>query len=99
MRRGELPAAFAIALTIVGATAPARADFLTLDVPGAVVTHAYDVDQGVVVGSYLGSDSLGYGFVYRGAGYETLIAPNASSTFAYGIERGATSSGPTSVTE
>jgi lipopolysaccharide/colanic/teichoic acid biosynthesis glycosyltransferase len=88
MRRGELPAAFAIALTIVGATAPVRADFLTLDVPGAVVTHAYDVDQGVVVGSYLGSDSLGYGFVYRGAGYETLIAPNASSTFAYGIEGG-----------
>lgn len=57
----------------------------TIDVPGADVTYAYDIDGDNVVGSY--QDAAGrHGFVYDGADFTSIDVPEAAWTYAYGID-------------
>lgn len=91
----------AAALLLAGcaiATSPARAgyQYTTLDVPGALETQAYGIDDaGRVVGAY--RDAAGWhGFRWAGGSVTTLDFPGAAYTDAFGIGPGGTIVGSTS---
>ncbi len=60
--------------------------YVTLDVPGAVQTQAYGIDDaGRVVGAWLDGAGTWRGFRYAAGAYTTIEAPGAAYTDAFGI--------------
>jgi probable HAF family extracellular repeat protein len=73
---------------LVGGAGQAAADYVytTLDVPGAVATHAYGINTaGQVVGDYTDARGVPHGFLLSNGSYITLDAPNSNGTQAWGI--------------
>jgi len=58
-----------------------------LSYPGAINTGAVGInDSGVIVGTYLGTDSAEHGFIYKNGQWAKLQLPNApQSTELFGI--------------
>jgi hypothetical protein len=61
--------------------------FQTLDFPGAYSTYPSEIENGVIVGTYVNqANSAEYhGFIYNGATFTTLDAPNTYATSIAGI--------------
>ncbi len=73
---------------VFGVTGSAQAyTFATLDVPGAMRTYAWGInDSGDIVGEYRDGSGINYhGFVYDGSTYTTLDVPGARDTYAHGV--------------
>ena len=61
-------------------------DPITLDVEGAVVTTALDVnDAGDVVGSYYTADGRVHGFLWSNGAFKTVDGPNSVRTELWGV--------------
>jgi hypothetical protein len=68
--------------------APAMAQFMTLDFPGATATFANDInDSGEIVGTYYLLNGDSRGFLYDGSNYTTIHYPNADWSEATGINQ------------
>jgi hypothetical protein len=81
-----LTAATSTALLIMGHSAQAAWDFVTLQDPGAVSTTASGInDFGQIVGSYVDGSGNTNGFGYSGTSYTTIDVPAAAATTASGI--------------
>ncbi|HLJ94506.1 MAG TPA: hypothetical protein VKU02_15065 [Gemmataceae bacterium] len=81
--------ALALVLAVAGgAQSQAPYVYSTLDVPGAIATDGYAInDAGQVVGIYSKAFDMRrvHGFLYSGGSYTLFDVPGSDSTFAYGI--------------
>lgn len=78
---------FAIALAVTASPTSFATTWTSLDFPGAARTTPYDVDGGLIVGSY--EDATGsHGFVYDGFTWTNLDYPGASATTLRAIDDG-----------
>jgi probable HAF family extracellular repeat protein len=78
-----------LSLSVVFSTIVAAQDasytFTTIDVPGAVVTAAFGINnRGQIVGVF-GDATGGHGFLWDGATFTTIDVPGATATFARGV--------------
>src|SRR5271157_4672682 len=87
MKRTSQILIFTAALTMLAGEA--RADlytFTTIDVPGAVTTDAFGInDAGQVVGTYQDASLIIHGFLLAGGTITTIDRPGSSSTELTGI--------------
>jgi probable HAF family extracellular repeat protein len=61
-------------------------ELFTLDVPGAISTHATDISEtGAVVGWYSTSDGVVHGFLWSKGRFATIDVPNAVRTELWGV--------------
>jgi len=75
------------ALVLFCGTSSARANWTTLDFPGATSTSIHGIDGDNIVGYYY-DGSKGHGFLYDGSTWTTLDYPGAgsSTTSAWGVD-------------
>lgn len=68
----------------------AKADWVTLDAPGALQTLPWAVDGDNLVGYYYDSSTefVARGFLYDGTTWSTIDAPGARYTYTWGIDGG-----------
>jgi len=81
----RITALFLVAVLSVGSTSAAEYEFQVIDVPGALRTEAYDInDAGQVAGFYSAYDGF-HGFVLDGTGLTVIDVPPGPNTEAFGI--------------
>jgi hypothetical protein len=61
--------------------------YTTIDPPGSTRTMVFDIDDGNVVGWYVGTDRPSpHGFLFDGSTYTTIDVPGASETLILAID-------------
>src|SRR5262245_47214734 len=75
---------WATVVFLLGGASRARADFLTLDVPGATFTVPRSISGGNVVGDYYDGSRF-HGFLYNDTSLTTLNGPGATLTVAVSV--------------
>lgn len=69
-----------------GAAAAPDPKFTTIDVPGAVLTNAYDINsEGDIVGLYTDAGNKMHGFMLSNGNFNVIDFPGSTMTHAYGI--------------
>ncbi len=85
-KKFRLSLVFLLLGTVLAPPGHARTKYTTIDVPGAVLTEAFGINNGgQIVGAFYGHDFVTHGFLLSDGVFTQIDFPAATATYATGI--------------